>query len=400
MDKVTGVLDALQNIFGKGYLLAGLFPVLLAAAVSWTLGCWLSAPFREFSDYLLQLKLLQQAALLVLLLFGVSMIGFVFWLLNPWFRRVLEGGILPGKLREMVSETYRKQMRELEREKERLFTEYGLFRAAEARWPGELQAVSTGTGGAIRDRTLKRDYEALKAQLSGFQVLSYAKLEDFQTRLLAELRQTAPTSDGLREMRDDMMVRFIPVAKERSERAFLRVLGDRILLFPSEERSVGPTRLANLEEARRDYLAAVYGIDVAAFWGDLQTVVAADEAFAGTLEQAKLRLDFSVAMTAAAFLFTTGWIVLHLFAGSDVWTYSLVALTAVGVTAMFRELVRISYSGFADTIRTAVELYRFKLLEALHIELPANSTAEQAVWRDLATRVGTAAPVPIPYHHA
>ena len=188
-------------------------------------------------------------------------------------------------------------------------------------------------------------------------------------------------------MRDDLCGVLVPRGRGLAERAWSRKLSLRTFSFPEFQMSIRPTRLGNVQEAQRDYIARSYGIDVTIFWPSLQKVATADERFADLLENAKTRLDFSVAITAAAALFTLGWIALYSVTGSSVLLYSEVAIAAAAIALIFRQVVLINYVSFSETVRTAVELFRFDLLNAMHVKLPTDSAEEQATWNSVAQRL-------------
>ena len=192
----------------------------------------------------------------------------------------------------------------------------------------------------------------------------------------------------------------LPAGLDRAERELYRRVTDRIFQYPAQPRNVGPTKLANIQEAQRDYITSNYGIDVSLFWADLQKVASADEKFAPTLDNAKTRLDFSVAMTAVAAIFTIGWIALNIWFGSRPLVYTLVAMLGLFAILVCQRLVFINYVAFAETVRTSVELFRFQLLKALHLPLPANNNAEQQIWLDLGRKLETGAAITITYDHA
>jgi hypothetical protein len=401
MDKITGVLDALQNIFGKGMLLAGFLPVSLLLAISWILACWQSAACRDLSEYFLRAKITEQFEMGVVCLLLISMVSFVFWLLNPWFRQVLEGRIWPLFVQDWLADSHRKSLRSLQATVQDALHEVGLYRQSTAEWPRQLAAASTGTGPAFTDANLVRDYSQLQSRFDRYETVPQAELVPFRDRLESELRVTSPTNvPDLNRILDDFCNTMLPAGADRAERELYRRLTDRTFRYPAKPKNVGPTKLANIQEAQRDYIASNYGIDVSLFWADLQKVAAADEKFAPALENAKTRLDFSVAMTAIAAIFTIYWIILNIWFGSEPLVYTLVAALGLFAILVCQRLVFINYVAFAETVRTAVELFRFQLLQALHLRLPANDREEQQIWLDLARRLETGAQIDIPYEHA
>jgi hypothetical protein len=405
LDKITGVLDALQNIFGKGFLLAGFLPVVTLLSVSWILGCWLSPECRDLSEYFLRAKLLQQFAIGVLLILLLAMASFVFWLLNPAFRQILEGRIL--LIEDWLAEGHRKTFRNLTTRLQDLLTELGRYREARdpAHWPATLLAASTGSGHALHNTSLPREFESLSTALVHLDPVDFARVDTLCNDLRTELARTSITHvPELGRMRDDFVNVLLDLGEQSAGRAYFRQLHDRTYRYPERIMNIGPTALANFQEAQRDYLSRSYGIDIGLFWADIQSVAAVDEKFASVIENAKTRYDFSVAMTAMSALFTILWIALHIALGAglfgpDLAVFLAVAVVGFATTFIFHRLVLISYRAFGDTIRSAVELYRFKLMKQLHLKLPASDTEEQIIWRGLAQSLETGVTAPISYEH-
>jgi hypothetical protein len=399
MDKITGVLDALQGIFGKGFVLAGFLPVILLLSVSWILGCWLSASCREFSEYLLYAKLLQKFALGVIMLLLVSMVSFVFWQLNAWFRQCLEGRIWPLSVQNWLSVEYRNKCRVLDEQVQRFLNEGGEYRRAVALWPAQLIANSTGMGNAVQDPNLDRDYQKLKRRFGGSRPVPFEDVEAFYTRLCAELRLTSLTAAPvLEEMSNTLCDDFLPRGRDMAQRELYRVIPER-QSFPASEMSIGPTRLINLQEAQRDFISRTYGIDATLFWADLLKVASDNQSFAATLENAKTRLDFSIALTAVATTFTLGWIIMCGIFGTSSLAYVVVVVFGALATIVARQLVLINSQTFAETVRTTVELFRFDLLKAMHLPMPENSDREREIWMGLAQRVAIGIQNTVTYQH-
>lgn len=398
MDKITGVLNALQSIYGKGFVLAGFLPVCLLLSVSWFLGCCLSQEFVDFSEYLLRVKLLQQFTIGVLTLFLISIISFVFWQLNSWFRAGFEGRVLPRFVQDWLSVVERRDCESLEREIQYFQSEVFSFRRANAQWEAQLLASSTGKGTILHDTQLSGKFDKLAKLADGWRAVPYDAFEGFYRTLSAELILTSP--DGvprLAEMRDKLSSSLIPVGLGKAERELFRRVAQRTSNYPKDQMSIGPSRLANVQEAQRDYLAQSYGIDVAVFWSSLQKIATADEKFAALLDNSKTRLDFSVALAAVAAIFTLGWISVYGILGSSSLIYATVSIGAAFVTVVARQLVLLNYQSFAETVRTTVELFRFDLLKSMHIVLPENSSAEQQTWTALAERLQIGNQNPLTY---
>jgi hypothetical protein len=398
MDKITGVLNALQSIYGKGFILAGFLPICLLLGISWFLGCCLSPVFVEFSEYLLSAKLSQQFAIGTLTLFLISIISFVFWQLNSWFRQVLEGRVLPRFVQDWLSVVERKDCESLEQEIQNYQNEVVSFRSANAQWEAQLLANSTGTGTTLRDTHLSAKFDELAKKTGGWRAVPYQIFEDFNRLLASELAQTSPTAvKKLADIRDGLSGMLVPAGLGMAERELFRRIAKRNSNYPKDQMSIGPSRLANIQEAQRDNLAQSYGIDIAVFWSSLQKIATGDDKFAAILDNSKTRLDFSVALAAVAATFTLGWILLYGLWGSSTIIYVCVSIGAALATVVARQLVLLNYQSFAETVRTTVELFRFELLKSMHISLPLDSAIEKQTWTWLAERLQIGNRIQLPY---
>jgi hypothetical protein len=408
MEKITGVLNALQGIYGKGFILAGFLPICLLLGVLWFLGCCLSAGFVEFTEYLLGAKLLQQFAIGTLLLFLISIASFVFWQLNSWFLRVFEGRVLPLVLQDYLSAGERNACTALDEEIAEYREEAGNFRQAVSQWEAQLVANSTGLGATLNNKPLQDEYDALRKATEGWQAVRFEVFRTFFTHLETELRKTEVVTGGtLEKMRDQLSGPLVITGRALAERDLYRSIGARNSKYPVDQMNIGPSLLANVQEAQRADLQRSYGIDIGVFWSSLQKIAAGDEKFAAILENSKARLDFSVALAALSAIFTLCWLFFYGLIASSWTVYLIVAGAAIVATIITRQLVLLNYQSFAETVRTTVELFRFELLKSMHVPLPLDSDAEKQTWIWLAQslQVGnhikvTYAPPEVPPAHA
>jgi hypothetical protein len=408
MDKITGVLNALQGIYGKGFILAGFLPICLLLGLSWFLGCCLSASLVEFTEYLLGAKLLQQFAIGTLTIFLISIASFIFWQLNSWFLRAFEGRVLPMFLQDFLSAGERNACTALDDEVAKYREVAVNFRKAKSQWEAKLAAVSTGSGATFENKALVDEYVRLRKKTEGWQTVEFEIFNTFYSHIETELRKTAAVSGGkLEEMRDQLSGPLIDTGRALAERDLYRSLGKRNSGYPVDQMNIGPSRLANVQEAQRADLERSYGIDIGVFWSSLQKIAAGDEKFATILENSKARLDFAVALAAVSAIFTLGWLLFYGLIASSWTMYLIVAGVAVVATIVTRQLVLLNYQSFAETVRTTVELFRFDLLKSMHVPLPGDSDAEKQTWTWLAQslQVGnrikvTYAPAEVPPTHA
>jgi hypothetical protein len=137
---------------------------------------------------------------------------------------------------------------------------------------------------------------------------------------------------------------------------------------------------------QREYGLRRYGLDIELYWLRRQKLARADERYFPLLEDAKTQLDFSVTIIALLTVLTVAWVPLSLAFAATPRLFLLLAVTGPLSIWLFSHVVNQNYRAFAEAVRSAVDLYRFDLLVALHLPLPPDSAAEKKVWTDLMQR--------------
>lgn len=156
-----------------------------------------------------------------------------------------------------------------------------------------------------------------------------------------------------------------------SKLAQMAAAADRLRDLPDSDRLL-PTTLGNVLRAAEDRGGRRYGLDTVALWPHLHAVLPA--AYAQTLAGERDALDAAANMCAAwmlgsvalaALLFEHGW-------------WLLLSLAAVGLAGLSYAGAVAVASAYSRSIEAAFDLYRFDLLTALHLPLPAESEEERA----------------------
>ncbi|MDQ6659504.1 MAG: hypothetical protein M3Z24_00900, partial [Chloroflexota bacterium] len=199
------------------------------------------------------------------------------------------------------------------------------------------------------------------------------------------------------------------------------------LYYPSEQTDIMPTRLGNVLKAAELYSWKRYRLDAVIIWSRLESGI--PDAFSTTLQDAKTSLDLMTTLSAFILLFglplavwtalkTTGvlpwWIPLTLTllalslrlflpAGLAALAFILAliliftvphpALLIVQLQVLLSLLVGISLLfwisyqnavqaalGYGEKIKSAIDLYRWQVLEGLHLELPKDFEEERKIW--------------------
>jgi hypothetical protein len=180
-----------------------------------------------------------------------------------------------------------------------------------------------------------------------------------------------------------------PTAAEIDEMS--RAASELRLLPPREH--VMPTRLGDALRAAELRAGEPYGLDAVVAWPRLYPLLS--EPVRGLVDGQRDALDLNArfcagfaaaAVIAAALLAAHGW-----------WL-----LVAVGCLVLawlaYRSAVAAAIA-YGEAIRTAVDLHRFSLLEALHLPLPATPEDERALNGKVSRFLLQGVPLDAPYQH-
>lgn len=397
------VIDRVSGLFGKGYLLAGFFPVLVVGLLSLLAGYDASERIHRYLDRFLALETGKQALGSAAFLGFVVVVGFFFWSLNSWFRAFLQGNILPEGMRRWLVEEQKQRLDEMQQELDACEDRVHEYRLQHGRdrptgvdlppaWLDRLRAArkagaATGIEPTVRpSRPLQAEFRRVRGLVARLEPVPIEALEDLCSQLEVELKKSKVTGGTTL---DQLHVEFRDLADKamaRAQNLCDRALTHRRSRFPVDLEAVGPTRMANIAELHRNRALNCYSLDTEVFWLHLQRMATADEHFRSILDDAKTRLDVSVAMTAACAVTALVWApVLALRGGSP----SLFLLYAAGLpvaAAVAYQTAVVNLRLFGEAVTAAVDLFRFDLLKGMRLKIPADSEAEREIWERLTLR--------------
>jgi hypothetical protein len=144
---------------------------------------------------------------------------------------------------------------------------------------------------------------------------------------------------------------------------------------------VAPTAMGNVAQTMQAYAVTRYQLNLEKFWGDLQTTLqTSNRDFFGQLQDAKTQLDFLVTCYWLSSLVTLACGSILLAKGQSAGLFLAVALGGPIGAYFFYLLAVKSYQSFAELVRIGVDLYRFQLLDSLHIARPRTARDERVIW--------------------
>jgi DNA-binding MarR family transcriptional regulator len=177
------------------------------------------------------------------------------------------------------------------------------------------------------------------------------------------------------------LVLIIRAATERAKNEHLRLHNQLSSSFGTQE--IAPTAMGNIANAAQAYAVRRYDCNLELVWNDLQRVVQKDTNAYAALQESKAQLDFLI---ACCYLTTLYWIIW--VAASGVWGHSvllfgaLALLGPLGSYFWYRAATE-HYRSFVDVLTTTLDLFRFELLRALFLTLPADVIDERILWNSL-----------------
>jgi hypothetical protein len=150
----------------------------------------------------------------------------------------------------------------------------------------------------------------------------------------------------------------------------------RLLRLPAKDRLM-PTMLGNVLRAGEDRPRARYGMDAVLLWPHVHALLR--PGMAAPVDDQRDQLDATTRMSATLFvgaavsfglLVTHGW-----------WLAVPAALLVLSLVA-YRSAIAAGVA-YATVVNAAIDLHRFDLLRALHLELPRDLEAERRQWKQI-----------------
>lgn len=198
--------------------------------------------------------------------------------------------------------------------------------------------------------------------------------------------------EGLYDRLVDAFGEAIPVAA--------RLLSDRKSAFrltyvASDPR---PTRFGNVVAALEHYPLSVYGVGYDYLWPRIQLVFEKDDTNAARLDDARTQLDYALVAMLLAMLSCAAWLILLVLTDTSWLRFLLVAFAAWLGFHLFYRVALEAQRTVTETMKAMLDRYRWDVLKALHVAVPADSTAERNLWQRLqSVSASVRLPTPLPY---
>lgn len=408
---LSALLTQIQTqLLSKRFLLGSLLPILVFLFAT---GLILWRHYPSVASWVPQIDNAKDGTLLFT---GVTtallIVAYGFSLLNPTLLECLEGKRGPAAWASKLLYRYQHaKLQSLQQRYDTIAFNLAQIKAALAGNPGwvALLAAARDTGNALGTcdpkwhksqdgRTVSR---ILRSRAFGSSI-AYDRLNAAVVSLRVLLSNNASSlpSKASKRLAETQLAfeQAIYFARDRGQYDRIRLYNERQFSYPGSmnyggaeaapQNVLAPTTMGNIGSTMRSYAITRYNLDLEIFWSRLQESVQADKDYFAVLQDMKVQVDCFVALFWLTILFAGIWTTLAFFKGSI--PEFLLAGSSAYFSVVFYVLACNAYRVFADLMRGTVDLFRFKLLTALHLPLPGGSEEEMLLWQRLGNKTGYA----------
>lgn len=146
--------------------------------------------------------------------------------------------------------------------------------------------------------------------------------------------------------------------------------------FPDKEEYLLPTPFGNVLRSFEVYPRYMYGFEAIDGWGRLLAVIPKE--YLELIDAARAQVDFWVNLGVVFILLQIEYIGLAFITGTPLQWWVVLLLIALGTVAPLRATSAAREWG--DFVKSAFDVYRFKLLESLGLDLPGTREEEKTLW--------------------
>jgi hypothetical protein len=392
---LASIIDRLTSLVSK-YLVLGFFvPVLIFSFITGAILYQDVSWFREWAKPEISgtAKAFDTGAALI----ALAIAAYLFSTVNTFLREVLEGKHFlehSPLFQRLFQARQQAKLQKLETDYLKARKERAVIVSQKQTWINLLStAANTGIAKHKGDATFNpaaSNANKLILELEELQSLAKpiesAQIKGAVDALKIELEQhdeSVPDSSGtlaLRGRRADVLV-MLDYAEDSWRSVELRNFNERQSRFGLSH--VAPTAMGNVALSMQSYAITRYQMNLEKFWGDLQAILQASKDFYTQLQDAKTQLDFLVTCCWLSIFVTLGCVPVLLARGQSAVLFMAVALGGPASAYFFYFLGTKNYQSFAEFVRIGLDLYRFELLDALHVARPKTVRDERAIWSTL-----------------
>jgi len=393
---LTSLLERLTTLVSKYFLIGYFIPVMVFGFLSGAIFYHSFTWFREWAKPEISgtVKIFDAGAVLV----GLSVVSYLLSTVSVFLREALEGKHLIERLPPLdlyLRSRQEAKLKNFQNQYSQARNEYAAILEGKLEWQQEL-AKSSKTGRSdAKDRNAydpsnsaaAKELTRLREEIASSRPPTAASLrkatDEMKTELAKNDSSVVDTVTGRKPLWEDRgnLIRIFEDAEDawaaRELHAFSEIQSGFGIGY------VASTAMGNVAQSMQAYALTRYQMNLNTFWGRMQPGMQGNKDFYSQLQDTKVQLDFLVSCTWLCASSSVLWMTTLLISGSSAILFAAAAIGGPLASYFLYFLATKNYSVFAELVRTGVDLFRFQLLQALHIALPNGIRDERATWAAL-----------------
>jgi hypothetical protein len=174
---------------------------------------------------------------------------------------------------------------------------------------------------------------------------------------------------------------LIDYAQERAHARYARMQNEFNSNFGMQE--LAATKMGNVANSIQTYAVRRYHCNFEVIWSNLQHSIQKDDKAQTALAEVKSQLDFLIACCWLSLLSTALWVVLFGAVEPSRLGFRLAALIGPPVAYLWYRAAAEQYRSFADIVMTALDTFRFALLDEMKLARPNDVEDERHMWENI-----------------
>ena len=386
---LSTLLGQLQGYFSKYFIIGSFSPMLAFTFINGAAAYFVFEPWSAWVDRnLLGTTTVGGGVFLTTsILVGIVLLAYVLSSLSTFLRQVLEGKWWGG-FASLIVPAQNKRRLALVGELNQAFQEIpdlahlpewdGRLLAARERGRSDHKAKSFSAAGSDAIEALldkleeKREQNQVvtAADLTAVAELLEKRLQDFDIDVGEDLEDE--------HGRFSALVDYAKGSLEEGRGRHTRLQNELNSNFGAQE--IAPTKMGNIANTIQSYVMRRYRCNLEVLWTNLMQLVQKDDQARTMLMEAKTQLDFLVACCWLTLLTGIIWSVMAFTITPARLGFLLAALGGpLGAYLWYRAAAE-QYRSFADVAMTLFDSFRFDLLQAMHLQAPADVEQERTMW--------------------
>jgi hypothetical protein len=391
-------ISAFQGFFSRAFWFGSFLPGALFAFVHLVIAS------LAFSDVVPLAEWLKadpaKLTMFPILFAALVVLGYVLSPMVPLFRDLLDASRLPQWTHDDLRDARVPRLQAISGQVDAAENLLGLCRGMIKREFGRIQAArAAGNGTQHVDEAaiapLAEEMTALKTRIDAGTLPTPAQLQASHDRLVTVLtannssRRDGTPAGAASARLDDARETFIDLVASCE-----RQVADRRSALLARHcrvafRNPQATRMADARVLTESYSVTSYNVDFAYLWPRLQSALpeqgaqGAVDSYNDRLISARARVDFAVLSTVLAITVPLVWLPLLAWLGASVLLFLAVGIVGPLCVWFFYEIAIECQFDFGETVKSAIDKYRFNVLTELRLPLPPTLRAERELWGEL-----------------